>query len=350
MVTAYGLGLPELPRTAGRALVTSVIAAISGAVVISVLQLVTGDALLPRFVVFGSAIVLVPWYLFCAALAVGGRQRDAARDRAARGRSATRPRHCASTSVGAPERSASVAGVVLPESVTQPTGTPRADGPLVERVAELSATVVVLERGGRGRRLRHRSGRRPPLAGACACARSLVLRGVAGEAAAGRPRAGLADVRHRRGPPGPLRPREAPRSTSPSPWSAWSCSSSSCPSWCSATSSPTAVRCSIGQERVGKGGAAFRSSSSAPWSPPAPRVGDWTDRDRRPADHPVRAVPAQDATSTSCPRLVNILRGDLSIVGPRPEQPHYVEAELGDALPVLRPAPPRAARLTGGRR
>src|SRR6478736_2187421 len=58
VVTAYGLGLPELPRTAGRALVTSMIAAASGAVVISVLQLVTGDALLPRFVVFGSALVL----------------------------------------------------------------------------------------------------------------------------------------------------------------------------------------------------------------------------------------------------------------------------------------------------
>src|SRR4051812_20748782 len=60
---AYGLGLPDVPKTPRQALLTSIGASISAAFAMSMVQLFVGDALLPRFVVLGSAIVLVPWYL-----------------------------------------------------------------------------------------------------------------------------------------------------------------------------------------------------------------------------------------------------------------------------------------------
>ena len=55
-VTAYGFGLPDVPRTRrGRASARPSAPPSSAAAAISLLQLFVGDALLPRFVVFGSA-------------------------------------------------------------------------------------------------------------------------------------------------------------------------------------------------------------------------------------------------------------------------------------------------------
>jgi lipopolysaccharide/colanic/teichoic acid biosynthesis glycosyltransferase len=80
-ITSYGLGVPDLPRSAPQGLRLAVLAAGGGAVGMSVVQLLVGDALLPRFVVFGSAILLVPWYLLCAGLADTGSSGSAQRDR-----------------------------------------------------------------------------------------------------------------------------------------------------------------------------------------------------------------------------------------------------------------------------
>ena len=81
VITAYGMGLPELPRSPKAALLGAIGAVAAPAIGISLLQLFIGDALLPRFVVLGAAILLVPWYLLCAALATDGGSRGASRDR-----------------------------------------------------------------------------------------------------------------------------------------------------------------------------------------------------------------------------------------------------------------------------
>ncbi len=83
------------------------------------------------------------------------------------------------------------------------------------------------------------------------------------------------------------------------------------------------------QERVGKGGRAFRIHKFRTMAP-GTRSGEWTelDDDRvTPFGRVLRATHVDEL-----PQLVNVVRGDLSLVGPRPEQPHYVE-QLEAKLP-----------------
>jgi lipopolysaccharide/colanic/teichoic acid biosynthesis glycosyltransferase len=334
VVTAYGLGLPELPKTAGRALVTSIIAAISGTVAISVLQLLTGDALLPRFVVFGSALVLVPWYLLCAGIAVGGRQRGADRDRvlvvAAIGEVEPLRRDLRR----APERDATISAVLPPSGAAQHPDKPPADGPLVARALDIGATVVVLDRQaeadesivdqaaylhGRGLRVRsyslfvdqwlgkvplaelervsllfdvgevHRAryGRVKRLTDLLAGLVAAVVLVVA------IPFVVLGDLVANRGP------------------------------------------LFFRQERIGKSGRPFviikfRTMTARGAAEDNAGQGEWT------VAGDLRVTPfgrlLRKTHLDELPQAINILRGDLSVVGPRPEQARYVEA-LSSTIP-----------------
>lgn len=80
-LAAYSAGLPDTVESASQGLGASVAAAGASALGVSAVQLATGDALLPRFVVFGTALVLVPWFWVTSLLALRARARAKDRDR-----------------------------------------------------------------------------------------------------------------------------------------------------------------------------------------------------------------------------------------------------------------------------
>ncbi|MBK5222389.1 MAG: sugar transferase [Acidimicrobiia bacterium] len=80
-VAAYAVGLPALVRTIRAAFTSALVAVVIGVGGVSAAQLVLGDALLPRFVVFGSALVLVPVLGAVGALGMRTMQRAAQRER-----------------------------------------------------------------------------------------------------------------------------------------------------------------------------------------------------------------------------------------------------------------------------
>lgn len=80
-VSAYAVGLPDGPRTIRSAVGESVGAVVVAALGISAAQLTLGSQLLPRYVVAFSAVGLVPWFLACTVVANGGRKQERGHDR-----------------------------------------------------------------------------------------------------------------------------------------------------------------------------------------------------------------------------------------------------------------------------
>ena len=140
-LVAYGLGLPEVPRTLRSRLPTSLLAAFLGAVAISVVQLFVGDALLPRFVVFGTAMLSVPWFYLSATIAGAGRASGERRDRVIVVGHEDLAVEVRAELNASPERPASVVAH-LTESAAADVGDDRC--PLADVAATQRATVLLL--------------------------------------------------------------------------------------------------------------------------------------------------------------------------------------------------------------
>ena len=326
-LAAYAFGLPELPRSHRSTAIASIAATASAAGAISIVQMFAGDALLPRFVVFGAAIVLVPWYALCTAIARDTRTRAGERDRLV---VVAEPDEVAAIEREldrGPEHPAVVVGSLTPHEA-RATSLPPAR-PLTDLARAAGATVVVLSRAAQGdddvvlqASLVHEEGIRVrtlslfyeqwlgklPIG---ELERISLLFDIGEVHRAGYPRvkrildlvlaglglvaltliAPLVVVGDLIGNRGPLFYR---------------------------------------QPRTGRNGTTFEILKFRSMRKCAPDEADsWTaEQDARitPFGHLLRRTHLDEL-----PQVLNILRGELSVVGPRPEQPHVVE-ELADKI------------------
>lgn len=317
--TAYGFGLPDLPRTRRSVLGSSIAAAWSAALAMSLIQLFVGDALLPRFVVFGSALLLPDWFRICIRVSAGGRVRAEARDRIAVIAPPDDVLELTAELRAAPERPASIvlhttAEELRDSSVRLDNGAlPTVvviDRAAMTEPAVISQVAALHERGVRVRTMTEFYDQwlgKLPIAeleraslffdiadlhrGRYARAKRLVdLPLAALGAAALVVLLPFVFVGNAFGNRGPLFYR---------------------------------------QVRVGKGGDTFTilklRTMVAGAGPSA-----WTATDDPRVTRFGRIL--RRSHLDELPQVVNILRGDLGVVGPRPEQPHYV-AELTEKLP-----------------
>ncbi|KAA0234477.1 MAG: hypothetical protein JJLCMIEE_02606 [Acidimicrobiales bacterium] len=139
---AYGFGLPELPRTRRDRHLAAIWAAVVAALAVSVAQLAVGDALLPRFVVLGSALVLIDWFSLCSWFATRDRSAAEGKERvvvvAAAGDASSLEEDLGLV----PERPAQIVGTMtfLEARSQSPLGQP-----LVALAKTTAATIVVLD-------------------------------------------------------------------------------------------------------------------------------------------------------------------------------------------------------------
>ncbi|MBI2704070.1 MAG: sugar transferase [Actinobacteria bacterium] len=327
-LAAYAFGLPDVPRTAKGVVTAAISAPVAAALAISVIELALGDAQLPRFVVFGSALLLTPWYVGCGEISRGRRVRAEGRAVvlmvAAQGEVEMIKEDLA---LGA-EQAASLVKVIAPREAEADNG----DRPLLRLVDQMGVTVLVLDRDAQSlpsvvsqAALLHQAGVKVrtlslfyeewlgklPLAELERVSLMFDI-GEIHRARYGRVKR-LMDIA------GGVLALFALAFAIPFVWFGDLL----------ANRGPLFYH----QARVGKNGVVFRIHkfrSMRPRGDGEELDSSWTE------EHDPRITTLGRLLRSShideLPQAWNIIRGELSLVGPRPEQPHYVE-ELSKKLP-----------------
>jgi lipopolysaccharide/colanic/teichoic acid biosynthesis glycosyltransferase len=326
-LAAYGVGLPDLVRGRRAAAVASLFAAGAGAVAMSAVQLVVGDSLLPRFVVFGSAAITVLWCTACSLLASGGRSRAEQRDRVVVVGAHSDVEMLQHDLALAPERHAQIVAALDGDAATRGD---RSSKPLVDAVTANRATVVVLTRAAQADETIVGEAAMLHEAGIRIRTMSLFYEEWLGKL----PISELERVSlmfdvgelHRARYGRVKRLTDVAIALAGLPFLALAVPVVFVGDLV-ANGGPLLYR----QERVGQRGHVFRILKFRTMEvSKEPGATAWTS-----VDDP-RVTPFGQLLRRThvdeLPQLVNILRGELSLVGPRPEQPHYV-AELTTKIP-----------------
>jgi lipopolysaccharide/colanic/teichoic acid biosynthesis glycosyltransferase len=143
-LAAYGMGLPDLDRRRS-AWGPAIGAGVTGALAISVVQVMLGSLLLPRFVVFCSVVVVIPWFAACVGIADIGRSHDEDRDRVVLVAGPDEQAALEADIGGDLERPAALVASLSVEDAR--TADPK-HKPLIEAVLRSRATVIVIDREG----------------------------------------------------------------------------------------------------------------------------------------------------------------------------------------------------------
>lgn len=335
-LATYAVGLPDQPRNKRQAAWLALLATAVGALGISMVQLLTGDALLPRFVVFGAALVNVPVQVAVNAVSRQGHNRDEGRDRVLLIASRAEHERLVDDLQLEPEHGASLVAWLtndavisqLPdhEAIIEMQRTSRATLVVLDHEAQVKEAIIsqVAQLHESGIRIRTlvdfyehwlgklpldeleraslffdigevhgtRYGRIKRITDVGFAIFGLIILAIA------TPFVFIGNLMANRG--------------------------------------PLLYR----QSRVGKGGESFtilKFRTMVEGSPThvmqseadTTSYGEWTSEDD-PRITPFGRL-LRKSHLDELPQMINILRGDLSIVGPRPEQPHYV-AELSEKL------------------